>query len=152
MKKKCVVCQRVQGLEQDRDSWYLHDIVSVNNHDNKTRVYPYPGQLLASAHISANGGGDHICNECLRVALRHLKVKICELLQELDSDHDIDAENVLLNERLSTLQAKHVNICHDHDRMQDRLAHVLNILDRKCPRDEELKNARWEVSRGHINH
>lgn len=147
---KCVVCKKQQGIEQYRAEWDFHDIVSVRNPEDKTSMYPYPGQLLASAHISINGDVGHICNECLRVALRHIKVKASELLSELDAGHDLEDELFALNERLASLQAKHHNVCYDHNRMQDRLAHVLDILDRKCPRDEDLKFARWEVQRGHV--
>lgn len=151
MDKVCCICGRPQGIEQTRKTWSLGgELVNVANQPERDKQFS--GEMLVNAYVSPNGGGTqpHICDDCLRVALRFLKVAVSKQLMERDQDYDKDAALVDLNARLAHLQCVHHNACFDHDRMQDRLAHVLNVLDGKCSVDDEVKRARWEVSRGHL--
>lgn len=153
---RCWICGRPRGLEQRRESWSL---------DCKTAYVPrtenpadkpaqYVNDLIINAAVWRNGGSNettHICNECLRVGVRAIKVAVSAVLDELDDGHDKDAELATLTERLAHLQAEHHRVCFDHDRMQDRLAHVLDRLDaRGAEDDSKTKAARWEVQRGPI--
>ena len=151
----CWICGRPRGLDQRRESWGLDcKMAMVPRTDNPDDC---PAQiandLIVNAAVWRNGGANsdtHICDECLRVGVRAIKVAVSTALGELDAGHDKDAELAALTERLALLQSRHHNICYDHDRMQDRLAHVLARLDAAGIEDDATtKSARWEVARGH---
>jgi hypothetical protein len=99
--------------------------------------------------VYRNGGTDgstHLCNECLRIALREIKVRVSEALGGLDADHDKDAEMAKLTERLAHLQCRHHNVCFDHDRMQERMRALL--VSSVVPDPEVAHAAEFEVGRG----
>lgn len=146
--ERCATCGRPRGLEQRRGSWGIHPKPYVprtgNPEDSPAQT---ANDLICSVAIYRNGGAGedtHLCNECLRVGLRAIKVELSELLAELDADHDKDAEIAELTERLAKLQFKHNMICFDHNRMQERLG---DLLER--PSDPDVvEYAKWEASRG----
>lgn len=147
----CATCGRPRGLEQLRRSFGLHPKPYVPRTDDPSH---HPAQqindLNCSVSVYRNGGTcetTHLCNECLRVALRAIKVELSAVLAELDADHDKDAEIVALTERLSDLQAKHYNVCFDHNRMQSRLADLLEHVTAAAD-PEVVRYARWEAERG----
>lgn len=148
--QRCCTCGRPRGLEQRRQSWWICPTVFVPRTANPAdKPWQYANDLLVSAGVRRNGGdGDdtHICNECLRIGLREIKVRISDLLAELDAGHDKDAELSELTERLARLQLQHHNVCFDHDRMQERmrdlLAHKSDAAD-----PEVVRMAEYEVGR-----
>ncbi len=154
--EKCWICGRPRGIEQRRESWGLDcPIVFVPQADDTTDAPAYyPNDLIINAGVWRNGGSNsatHICNQCLRVGIRAIKLAVSDLLGELDEGHDKDSEIASLTERQARLQAKYHQLCYDHDRMQDRLADVLQRFDAAGGKaDMAIQTARWEVSRGHI--
>ena len=151
MEKKCCICKKPQGLAPTRPSWSINSEF-VHAPNEPARNNQHTGEMLMSAWIRTNGQGPdaHICDDCLRISLRALKVEIANVLAEFDNGHNIEKELADVTARLAQLQDEHHNACFDHDRMQDRLAHVLDVLDGKCPTDDEVNRARWEVRRGHL--
>ena len=150
----CCACGKHRGISQIRESWGLQcPIVCVPLPPEKEGDQ-YNHQYIANASVFRNGGSGsntHICDECLLVGLRYLKVEISKLIGELDVEHSRDERIVALTKQLTNIQHAHQNICYDHDRMQDRLAHVLGVLDKAGVKsDETVEYARWEVKRGHV--
>lgn len=148
---RCATCGRPRGLEQQRRSWGIHPTPSIPRTDDPSdSPAQIANELICSVSIYRNGGtGEltHLCNECLRVGLRAIKVQLSELLAELDADHDRDAELAALTERLSLLQFKHYMTCFDHNRMQVRMKDLLeHVSDSADPR--VVRMAEFEVSRG----
>ena len=150
---RCWICGRPRGLAQRRESWGLNcSTVFVPRTDNpEDRPAQIANDLIVNASIYRNGGSNettHICDACLRVGLRSIKVSLSMALAEFDTDHDKDAELAELTARLAHLQCEHHRACFEHDRMQDRLAHVLSRLDASGGDDDEVtRSARWEVGR-----
>jgi hypothetical protein len=111
--------------------------------------------LICNAGVWRNGGSNedtHICDECIRIGLRVIKLRVDELLESLDADRDKDAELKELTQRLGRLQHYHQGLAFDHNRMQDRLSDVLKIIDAAgIEENEVLRVARWEVKRGHAD-
>jgi hypothetical protein len=151
MEKRCCICKKTQGLAPTRPSWSISSEF-VNAANEPARNNEHTGEMLMSAYIRPNAQGPnaHICDDCLRISLRALKVAISKVLTEFDAGHDLEAELSEVTARLAHLQDEHHNVCFAHDRMQDRLSHVLDVLDGKCAVDDQVKSARWEVSRGHL--
>lgn len=150
---RCATCGRPRGLSQRRQSWGIHPTVYIprtGNPDDKP--WQIANDLICSASVYRNGGTSsdtHLCDECLRIAVRALKVQLDTLLGELDEGHDKDAELAGLAQRVSALQYRHYMACFDHNRMQDRLSAVLQHVSDTADQ-EEVRLARWEVERGHI--
>ena len=150
---RCWTCGRPRGLSPRRSSWSLSlDTLFVPRTVNPTDA---PAQsindLICGATIYRNGGTNsetHLCDACLAIGVRALKVKLEALLGELDAT-DKDAAIADLTERLGALQARHHNVCFDHNRMQDRLRDVLPAPAENEP--EAIKMARWECERGKVS-
>lgn len=150
---RCWTCGRPRGLSPQRAAWSL----SLNPFVPRTAdPTDSPAQsvndLICSAAIYRNGGTNgetHLCDACLAIGIRALKVKLDTLLGELDIPTDKDAALADLTERLGALQARHHNVCFDHDRMQDRLRDVLPAPAENEP--EAIKMARWECERGKVS-
>lgn len=160
---RCATCGRPRGLEQIRPSFSIHPWPHVPRTDNPDdQPYQVANDLICHVTIYRNGGyrdDTHLCNECLRIGLRAIKLEIDKLLGELDADHDKDDEIAKLTERLHTLQHRHYNVCFDHDRMQGRLAGVLQLVpddarrgaaeqERRGIAEDVVSMAEWEVKRG----
>lgn len=104
--------------------------------------------MICGASIYRNGGTDartHLCDDCLRIGLRAMKVAISELLAELDGDFNKDEHIVYLTSRLAHTQHHYGMVCFDHNRMQGRLKDVLPQHDEN--ESEDMKMARWEANR-----
>lgn len=153
--ERCSTCGRPRGLEQPRESFGIHSTPSIPRTDDPSdKPWQIHNDLICrvSCRVSVyrNGGtseDSHLCNECLRIALRAIKVEVSALLGELDAEHDKDAEMARLTERLSLLQARHNNVCYDHNRMQERLRDLLPHVRRNADR-EVVEMATWEATRG----
>jgi len=108
--------------------------------------------LNVSAQVWRNGGSDrttHLCDECIRVAVRAIKVRLDAALDTLDEGHDLQSELVATTRRLASLQSEHHNLTFDHNRMQERLGALLKIVDPMAAIDSEVfRFARWEANRG----
>lgn len=152
--KHCATCGKQRGVSPLRQNWSLGaPTVTVPRTDNPD---DHPAQisndLICNASVWRNGGTDgntHLCDECLRIGLRAIKVKIDGLLGEIEGGRDKDAELAELTQRLGVLQLRHYNICFAHDRMQTRLQAVLARFDEN-DESEDLRMARFEVARGHV--
>jgi hypothetical protein len=148
---RCWTCGRPRGLSQRRASWSLNmGTPFVPRTADPTHT---PAQsindLICVASIYRNGGTSgetHLCDACLAIGVRAIKVKLEELLGELDIATDKDAALADLTQRLGALQARHKNVCFDHDRMQDRLRDVLP--PKTVDEPETVRMARWECDRG----
>lgn len=151
--KNCWTCGRPRGLEQKRDSWGINSLLDIPRAPDG-KPAQIANDLIVSAGAYRNGGTNnetHLCNECVRDALRWLKGQISEQLAELDSGHDKDAELTEARVRLARLQHYHHNAVFEHNRMQERLAHVLSRLEVAGMKDDETTaSAKWEVRRGPI--
>jgi hypothetical protein len=148
---RCATCGRKRGLEQQRRSWGTHPTVWIPcTDDPEDNPAQSSNDLICSVSVYRNGGAGedtHLCDRCLRIGLRAVKVAVSEALEELDADHDKDATIADLTERLGLLQAKHYNVCFDHDRMQGRMGDLLKLVPKTADR-EVVRMAEFEVSRG----
>lgn len=150
---RCWTCGRPRGLSQLRTSWSLHMGTPFvpRTPDPADTPAQSINDLICVASIYRNGGTSretHLCDACLAIGVRAIKVKLEELLGELDIATDKDAALADMTERLGALQARYKNICFDHDRMQDRLRDVL-----PAPMENEseaIRMARWECERGKV--
>jgi hypothetical protein len=122
--------------------------------DPSDRPAQISNDLIVNAAVWRNGGSNdetHICDECLRIGLRSIKVAVSTLLDELDAGHSKDVEMAELTARLASTQCALDRVSYDHDRMQERLAYVLCILDKYGAKDDTtINHARWEVRRGPV--
>ena len=88
--------------------------------------------IICNAGIWRNGGSDgdtHLCDDCLRVGLRVLKLKIDEALEVVEAGTDRLDEVAELTERLALLQHHHQWLAYEHNRMQVRLGKMLDVID-----------------------
>lgn len=116
------------------------------------RPWQITNDLIYNAGVWRNGGSDertHLCDDCIRIGLRAIKLKVDELLGVIEAGRDKDAEIARLTQRLGLLQHAHQSVVYEHNRMQSRLADVLKAVDPKKNTDTEvMRVARWEVARG----
>lgn len=147
---RCWTCGRPRGLSQQRESWGHNETVIIPRTDNSDdKPAQAINDLICNVGIWRNGGTSsetHLCDDCLRTGLRTIKLKVDELLGELETDRNKDAELTELTERLGRLQSRHHNVCFDHNRMQDRLRTVLEEM----PNSQAVRDARFEVNRGRV--
>jgi hypothetical protein len=102
-------------LEARRDSWgtRLPCPGVPRSEDPSRRPWQEHNDLIVSACVYRNGGTSddcHLCDECLRIGLRALKLEIDTALEVIEADTDKDAELARLTERLSLLQLQHENL------------------------------------------
>lgn len=148
---RCATCGRPRGLAQRRESWGIHPKPYIPRPDDPTsRPAQIANDLICVVSVYRNGGTDantHLCDECLRVALRAVKVEVSSLLQELDDGHAVDVELAAVTERLARLQYEHHSVRFAHDRMQKRLRDLLPHVADSAP-VELVEMATWEAKRG----
>jgi hypothetical protein len=150
----CATCGRPRGLEQLRGSWGISPNPWIPRTENpEDHPWQSSNDMLCQVMVYRNGGidsGTHLCNECLRVALRAMKVEVSDVLNELDAGHDKEAELASVTERLARLQERLHRVCFDHNRMQDRLrdllAHKSESADAEVVRMAEFEAARPKYS------
>lgn len=146
--ERCYACGRKRGLEQPRRSWGIHPTVYIpRTNDPADKPAQASNDLICSASVYRNGGaneGAHLCDLCLRIALRALKVALAETLDELDAEHDLHADLAAVTKELAHVQYAHYQACFEHDRMQERLRELL--ADNTDA--EVVRMAEWEVARG----
>ena len=153
-KARCWLCGRPQGLAQRRESWSLDCKLALvprtDNPDDKPAQIT--NDLIINAAIWRNGGSDqkttHICDDCLRVGLRAIKVAVANVLDEFDSGHDKDAELADMTQRLAHCQFELDSVSYAHNRMQERLKAVLAMDAIKGHEDcDVIKFAQFEANR-----
>lgn len=151
--KHCCTCGRLRGLAQRRGSWGLNcPTVSVPRTGNpEDRPWQIHNDLICNAGVWRNGGsGDdsHICDDCIRIGLRLIKLKVDELLGEIEAGRDKEVELANLTERLAILQFYHDGVVYNANRMQSRLQDLLKLVDSLQLDDPEvIKMARYEATR-----
>lgn len=150
---RCWTCGRRRGIEPKRASFGTSpDAYIPRTDDPDDSPAQIANDLICRVSVYRNGGTNdstHLCNECLRIGLRAIKVRVCELLDELDLGHDKDAEIAELTKRLAHLQLRHHNVCYAHDRMQGRLADLLGHVSSSADA-EVVRVAEFEVQRGAV--
>lgn len=151
----CCVCGQPRGLAQRRESWGLKCPTALipRSANPEHRPWQITNDVIYSAGVWRNGGADektHICDECLRIGLREIKLHIDELLGSIEADHDKDKELAELTQRLARVQHYHQSLAYAHDRMQGRLAKLLEVLPAKVVAEnkEAVRTLKWEASRG----
>jgi hypothetical protein len=149
--QSCSTCGKKRGpLEQRRESWGIHDTPDVPRRDDpEARPWQIHNDLITSVSVYRNGGtsGDtHLCDDCLRIGLRDIKLKVDEMLEVVEEGADKDAELAQLTERLSKLQYQHNLTGFEYDRAIKRVAALLKLLPDELMRSKEAGIVAWEVA------
>lgn len=152
-KERCATCGRPRGLQQQRKSWGINLLPFVPRTENpENQPAQMANDLICHAGIYRNGGAGadtHLCDDCLRIGIRELKVHIEALLEDLDVGTDKDLRLAELTQRLASLQCRHYNMIHDLKRSRDRLRNLLAWAEAHAPEDLEiLREARYELGCG----
>lgn len=114
--ERCWTCGRRRGLEPQRREWSLNIPCPwvPRTEDPSDAPSQIANDLICRAAIYRNGGWSdetHLCDQCLRIGLRAIKVAIDRLLTEIDGPLSKDEEIADLTQRLSKLQLKYYNAC-----------------------------------------
>jgi len=108
--------------------------------------------VVCHAGVWRNGGSGedtHLCDDCIRIGLRVIKLKVDEMLGAVESDADKDTELAALTQRLGLMQHSHQLLAYAHDRMQLRLSRLIKVIDAQgIDETEDIRFARWESTRG----
>ena len=124
--KFCASCGKPRGvLEARRESWGLNcrTVIVPRSEDPGLRPWQICNDLIFNAGVWRNGGCDestHLCDECLRIGLRAIKLEVDRLLEVVEVDAKKDAEIAILTQRLGVLQLSHHNLQHDYDLLRRR--------------------------------
>lgn len=113
----CATCGKARKpLETPRNSWGLRlPTVAIPNGETAGRSWQMFNDLIVSACVYRNGGTSedcHLCDDCLRIGLRAIKLAVDRTLEVIEAGTDKDAELAALTQQLAHLQWK----C---DRLQD---------------------------------
>lgn len=151
----CWTCGRRRGLSVQRPSWEMRCPTAVPRTDSADdKPAQITNDLIVNACVYRNGGTaeeTHLCDDCLRIGLRAIKLHVDESLESLEAGRDKDVELAALTERLARLQHRYQQVCYAHNRMQDRLRAVSAMVNSKRSEDSaHLEAARWEIARGHV--
>ena len=117
--KFCATCGKPRvGLEQRRESWSINcqTVLVPRPKDESLCPWQITNDLIISANVYRNGGcseDTHLCDDCLRIGLRAIKLEVDRLLQAIEADTSKDIEIADLTERLGSLQHAHHNLEHD---------------------------------------
>lgn len=110
--------------------------------------------LIVNAAVWRNGGcaeDTHLCDDCLRVGLRHIKLKVDACLEVIEADTDKDAELAAIHQKLGRTQCELNNLQHDHNRMQERMGELVKLVKKHgIEGGELLESCQWEVRRGPV--
>lgn len=108
--KWCATCGKPRGpLEQRRGSFGADELPAVPRAEAAGSPGPWQSynDLICHVGIYRNGGCDestHLCDDCLRVGLRALKLRIDGLLAATEPDAGKDAELARLTAEVARLQ------------------------------------------------
>ena len=117
----CATCGKARGvLEARRESWSIRPSTPMvpRKEDPSLRPWQITNDLIVSACVYRNGGcseDTHLCDDCLRIGLRAIKLEVDRLLEVVEADHDKDCEIAVLSNRLGSLQNSYHNLQHDFD-------------------------------------
>jgi hypothetical protein len=137
-----------------RESWGLEcpTVLIPQTGNDADKPAQMVNDLIVNAAVWRNGGTNqetHLCDDCLRVGLRHIKLKVDSALEVIEADADKDAELAALTQKLGRTQCELNNLQHDHDRMQDRMKKLIEIVENNgIAGGELLLSCKWEVRRG----
>lgn len=151
--ERCCTCGRPRGLAQKRQSWGLECPTAIIPHTTKPEEHGFQitNDIICTAGVWRNGGNrdGHLCDECIRIGLRVIKLKVDELLDVMEAGVDKDAELAVLTQRVGLLQYYHQDLAYAHDRMQTRLGKMMKIItEHGIAETDEIRHSRWEASRG----
>jgi hypothetical protein len=105
--KFCATCGRERrGLEIQRESWGTHTTALLPRIPG---LHPWQitNDLIVSASIYRNGGTSeecHLCDDCLRIGLRTIKLAVDRTLEAVEVGIDKDAELAELTRKLASEQ------------------------------------------------
>jgi len=108
----CATCGKKRGpLEQLRQSWGTNctTVLIPRREDVAGKPWQQTNDLIVNAAVWRNGGTDetcHLCDDCLRVGLRHIKQVVDAALGVVEADTDKDAELARLTQQLASIQHK----------------------------------------------
>lgn len=152
---RCCTCGRPRGIAILRHSFSLNCPTAFipRTPDPTDRPFQITNDVICNVSVWRNGGNRdaHFCDDCLRIGLREIKVKVGEILGELDASTSKDAELAALTQRLATVQHYHQQLAYEYNRMQTRLGALLKLAEAaglKETKAEEIRMAHYEVSRG----
>lgn len=147
----CATCGRARkGIERRRQSWSPDlGTVAIPRRTDESDGTPWQqhNTLIVYASVYRGGGASedtHLCDGCLTIGLRELKLAIDRALDETDASTDMTAAIADLTQRLARVQFHFRQAVFEHNRMQERLAAVVDH-----PADAEVVDAaRFEIARG----
>lgn len=153
----CKTCGKDRGpLTPIRNSWgFIETVIVPRTPDSERKPIQMINDLIVSASVYRNGGRCetmHLCDDCLRIGLRHLMCVASRLLEETATDEYVAANEIAeLTERLGETQSKLNNLTLEHNRMQDRLRAVLTLVPNRVSNKVDadvVRLAHWEANRG----
>jgi len=112
----CSTCGKPRGtLEPRRESWGLDCRTAMvpRSDDPTMKPWQISNDLIFNAAVWRNGGTSeesHLCDDCLRIGLRAIKLEVDRLLESVEAGADKDAEIATLTQRLGSLQLKFSNM------------------------------------------
>lgn len=102
-------------------------VIVPRHEDPNLRPWQTTNDLIYQAGVWRNGGCDestHLCDDCLRIGLRAIKLEVDRLLEVFEKDTDKDSEIANLNQRLGVLQHAHHNLRSDYEQLRRSEASV----------------------------
>lgn len=152
---RCSTCGRLRGLALKRESWGLQcpTVLVPRTGDPNDRPAQITNDLIYNAGVWRNGGtgsDTHLCDDCLRIGLRAIKLKVDALLESIEEGADKDAEIADLTQRLGKLQFHYQSLVHTHNRMQSRMKALLALVKEPVGEkaEETIRFCNFEVNRG----
>lgn len=106
----CATCGKLRGpLELQRKHWSARDCLALVPRRETAEGRPWQelNDLIIHAAVYRNGGTSdncHLCDGCLRIGLRRLKLEIDAALDVAEGDADKDAELAQITEALARTQ------------------------------------------------
>jgi hypothetical protein len=152
----CHTCGKDRGpLTPLRGSWGFMETAEVpRTPEPERKPIQMINDLIVAVSIYRNGGcaeTTHLCDDCLRIGLRHVFCVVSRMLEDTQSpEYQAATEIAELTERLGDTQSKLNNLTHDHNRMQDRLRAVLALVPNTVATQVDVdvvKMAHWEAHR-----
>lgn len=126
----CATCGRQRKpLEQRRDTWRFSTTPIIPRIEG-LQPWQITNDLIVSTCIYRNGGTSedcHLCDDCLRIGLRCIKVEVDSALDTIEPEASKDAELVDLTEQLGSAQHQLSNLKND----LKNLRKIVSCIDHK---------------------
>jgi hypothetical protein len=122
--KFCATCGAARKPLEPRREFWRADVRTPGvprSDDPEQRPWQQHNDLIVSAQVYRNGGTSedcHLCDACLRIGMRALKLEVDQVLEVIEDRCDKDAELAALTERLANLQLEHANLRRDFDNLR----------------------------------